>query len=222
MPTAAACANLAFVKYWGKRDAALNIPLNNSISMNLSAAQTITTVTLDAALQADVVLLDGQAASAGFAARVSRHLDRLRARARMQQRMRVETRNTFPASTGFASSASGFAALTVAGSTALGLDLSERELSILARQGSGSACRSIPAGYVEWQAGTSDADSYAQTLAPAEHWDLRDVAVLVSETPKQVPSSQGHELAYNSPFWEARQALLPGRLERVRAAILSA
>jgi len=220
MPTVVAHANLAFVKYWGKRDSALNIPLNNSISMNLSAARTTTTVEFDAALEEDAVLLEGEPVSEAFAVRVSRHLDRLRELAGSPVKARVETHNSFPASTGFASSASGFAALTLAASTALSLDLSERQLSILARQGSGSACRSIPAGFVEWQAGTTDGDSYAYAIASPEHWDIVDVAVLVTESAKQVPSSQGHLLALNSPFWEARQALLPERLERVRGAIL--
>jgi diphosphomevalonate decarboxylase len=220
MATAVAHANLAFVKYWGKRDAALNIPLNNSISMNLSEARTTTSVEFDTTLANDRVELDGAGASEGFSNRVSRHLDRLRALADSSAKARVATHNSFPASTGFASSASGFAALTLAAAAALDLSLSERALSILARQGSGSACRSIPTGFVEWQAGSTDSDSYAESIAAPDHWDLVDIAVLVTESAKQVPSSQGHLLALNSPFWEARQVLLPDRLARVRKAIL--
>lgn len=218
--TAVAHSNLAFVKYWGKRDATLNIPLNNSISMNLSAARTTTTVRFDDSLNDDNVLLEGQEVSPKFAARVSRHLDLMREIAGVQTRALIKTRNTFPASTGFASSASGFAALTMAASAALGLALSERELSILSRRGSGSACRSIPAGFVEWQAGTNSDDSYAFQLAPESHWDIVDVAVLVTSDEKSVSSTEGHELALNSPFWQARTELLPQRLNRVRQAIL--
>jgi diphosphomevalonate decarboxylase len=218
--TALAHSNLAFVKYWGKRDAELNIPLNNSISMNLSAAQTCTTVVFDTGLAEDQVLLDGQSAPPRFAARVSRHLDRIRSMAGVRTCALVKTRNTFPASTGFASSASGLAALTLAASNALGLQLSERELSILARQGSGSACRSIPAGFVEWQAGAKSSDSYAIQLADPDHWDIVDVAVLVTAKEKAISSTEGHTLALRSPFWEARSALLPERLGRVRRAIL--
>lgn len=218
--TAVAHSNLAFVKYWGKRDAALNIPLNNSISMNLSEARTTTTVHFDTSLKADKVLLDGQEVTPKFAARVSRHLDLIREMAGVQTRAVIKTRNTFPASTGFASSASGFAALSLASSAALGLKLSERDLSILARRGSGSACRSIPAGFVEWQAGTESEDSYAMQLAPETHWDIADVAVLVTSDEKSVSSTEGHELALNSPFWQARAEMLPGRLAAVRRAIL--
>jgi diphosphomevalonate decarboxylase len=218
--TAVAHSNLAFVKYWGKRDASLNIPLNNSISMNLSAARTTTTVRFDDSLSEDNVLLEGQAVAPKFAARVSRHLDLIRAVAGVQTHALIKTRNTFPASTGFASSASGFAALSLAASAALGLQPSERELSILARRGSGSACRSIPAGFAEWQAGTISEDSYATQLAPETHWELADVAVLVTSDEKSVSSTEGHELALNSPFWQTRAGLLPERLNKVRTAIL--
>lgn len=218
--TAVAHSNLAFVKYWGKRDASMNIPLNNSISMNLSAASTRTTITFDRDFQQDRVLLEGQPVSDKFSARVSQHLDRVRTVAGVQTFAQVETANTFPASTGFASSASGFAALSLAAAAALGLDLTERELSILARRGSGSACRSIPAGFVEWQAGTQTDDSFAVQVAPADHWAIVDVAVLVTAEEKSVSSSDGHILALNSPFWEARAGILPQRLDRVRRAIL--
>ncbi len=215
-----AYANLAFVKYWGKRDPRLNIPLNNSISMNLSAARTTTSVIFDSALNQDEVYLGDRPADAKFAARVSAHLDRLRSLAGTQDRARVETRNSFPASTGFASSASGFAALTRAGAGALGLDLDERALSRLARQGSGSACRSIPGGFVEWYAGSADDDSYAEMLAPADHWDIVAVSVIVAAEAKPVSSSDGHLLALDSPFWDARAAQVAARLDTVRRAIL--
>jgi len=217
--TAIAHANLAFVKYWGKKDPVLNLPANNSISMNLSAAYTTTTVVFANDLLDDEVQLDGEDADQKFADRVGRHLDRIRQYAGVYTRARVETRNTFPASAGIASSASGFAALTLAAVAALGMELSERELSILARQGSGSACRSIPDGFVEWRTGATNRDSYAESIAPAEHWDLLDVAVIVADQPKGVSSSLGHRLAPDSPFWAMRQAQLPERLEQVRRAI---
>jgi diphosphomevalonate decarboxylase len=236
--TARAHANLAFVKYWGKADATLNLPLNNSISMNLSGATTLTTVAFDQALPADVVLLrtapsngdhqlplplDNQTSPAGaaFAQRVSRHLDRLRQLAGVRTRARVTTANSFPSGAGIASSASGLAALTVAGAAALGLDLSEREMSILARRGSGSACRSVPAGFVEWQAGTDDQNSFATQIATPEHWPLVDIAVVVSRETKRVSSSEGHQLALASPFWQTRLHTLPERLGAVRRAILN-
>ena len=219
--SAQACANLAFVKYWGKRDARLNLPLNNSISMTLDGARTTTTVRFDDSLDKDVVLLAGAAAPPRFAERVSRHLERIRVLAGVTTSARVETENNFPAGTGFASSASGFAALTLAATKALALEPGERELSALARRGSGSACRSIPAGYAEWHAGEDDASSYATQLAPAQHWGLVDVAVLVAQDAKEVPSSDGHRLVANNPFWQTRSARMPARLETVRQALLA-
>ena len=220
--TAAAYANLAFVKYWGKRDSQLNIPLNGSISMNLSAARTETTVQFDPQLGADLVLVgaEQQPAPAGFARRVSAHLDRLRELAGARLPARVATHNSFPTAAGFASSASGMAALTTAAAAALGLSLSEARLSALARAASGSACRSVPAGFVEWQAGTDHDDSFAFQLAPPQHWEILDIAVVVSTREKAVSSSEGHLLALESPFWQARLESIPGRLNSVRRAIL--
>lgn len=218
--TALAHANLAFVKYWGKQDSTLNIPLNNSISMNLSAAQTTTTVVFDDSLSADAITVDGSAPDDRFTTRVSAHLDRLRLLAGVDHRAKVATGNSFPTSAGFASSASGFAALTLAAASAFDLDLSERELSVLSRQGSGSACRSIPGGFAEWHAGTFNDDSFADQLAPAHHWDIADVAVVVTTSAKDVSSSQGHLIAPESPFWPARVERLPTRLDQVRRAIL--
>ncbi len=218
--TAQACANLAFVKYWGKRDTSLNLPLNNSISMTLDGARTTTIVRFSEEYDQDEVLQTGEPAAASFAARVSTHLERIRRLAGVTTSARVETYNNFPSGTGFASSASGFAALTLAATQACGLQLEERELSILARQGSGSACRSIPAGYAEWHAGVDNESSFATQLAPAQHWDLVDVAVLVTQRAKDVPSSAGHLLATRSPFWRARHESLPLRLEAVRESLL--
>ncbi|MBZ0282922.1 MAG: diphosphomevalonate decarboxylase [Anaerolineae bacterium] len=218
--TALAHPNLAFLKYWGKRDSKLNIPLNNSISMNLGGVYTQTTVEFDNALAEDEVLVVGQGAEAKFDRRVSKHLDRIRSLAQVSTRARVKTQNSFPAGTGFASSASGFAALTLAAAAALNLNLDERQLSILARQGSGSACRSIPDGFVEWIAGETSEDSFARQLATPDHWDIVDVAVAVSQEQKKVSSSEGHELALNSPFWDVRAGLLPSKYERMRHAIL--
>ncbi len=218
--TAIAHSNLAFVKYWGKIDHTLNLPSNSSISMNLSGAQTTTTVEFDDTFPADEVRIAGQPASAKSAARIAKHLDLIRATAGIDLHAHVATENNFPESAGIASSASGFAALTLAAAAALGLNFSERQLSILARRGSGSACRSIPSGFVEWIAGTDSETSYAASIAAPDHWNLVDIAVIVSTEAKSVSSSLGHKLAEHSDFWDARQAILPARLDRVRQAIL--
>jgi diphosphomevalonate decarboxylase len=220
--TAVAPSNLAFVKYWGKKDSALRIPTNNSISMNLSNAKTITSVQFDPGVREDIVILkkSGQAAAAGYTARVSAHLDRVRDMAGVTTRARVVTENTFPESVGIASSASGFAALSVAAAAALSLELSEKELSILARLGSGSACRSIPSGFVEWEAGLDNDSSYARQIASPDHWEISIVTIIVTSESKKISSTLGHQLAVASPFFQTRLETLDARLENVRQAIL--
>ncbi len=218
--TARSCANIAFIKYWGRRDHALRLPLNGSISMNLDSATTTTTVAFDSALDADQVTILDTETTEKAARRVSEHLDRVRAQAGIATRARVVSRNSFPMGAGIASSASAFAALTAAACAAAGLRLSERALSILARLGSGSACRSIPAGFVEWHAGEDSESSYAEMIAPPEHWDLRDLIAIVETAHKEVGSSKGQELAGASPFGAARLAAAERGLPIVRRAIL--
>jgi len=218
--TAVACANIAFVKYWGKRDAELNLPANSSLSMNLDRLTTITTVEFSPDYDDDLVILDGREERGETRQRIVAHLDRVRAMARLRARARVISKNSFPSGAGLASSASGFAALSLAASRAAGLELSQRELSILARFGSGSACRSIPGGFSEWTAASSSEESFAEQIAPPEHWDLRDVIALVSRAKKPVGSTEGHSLAPSSPFFQARLASLADRLTKAKAALL--
>lgn len=219
MATACACSNIAFIKYWGNRDTSLRLPANGSISMNLDSLQTVTTVRFDAALPTDRLILDGEEQRGEALARVSRHLDHVRALAGIQMRAQVISRNNFPTGAGIASSASAFSALTVAACAALGLRLSERQLSALARLGSGSACRSVPGGFVEWYAGRDHASSYAQSIAPPEHWALVDLVAIVSSAHKAVGSTGGHALAPTSPLQAARVADAPRRLNLCREAI---
>jgi diphosphomevalonate decarboxylase len=219
--TSCANSNIAFIKYWGNRDAQMRVPLNDSVSMNLSDAMTTTTVDFDANLNDDQIMVGGTDANEATRKRVIAHLDRVRAMAKIETKARVQSENNFPTGVGIASSASAFAALSVAASHAAGLQLSEREMSILARQGSGSACRSIPGGFVEWIAGHSSLNSYAISIAPPEHWDLRDVIAIVSTEEKKVGSSEGHTAAQTTPFMLARQNGLPARFHLMRQAILT-
>jgi diphosphomevalonate decarboxylase len=217
--TALANPNIAFIKYWGNRDPILRIPANGSISMNLEGLETRTTVTFDAGLRQDQLTLNGQTADEEGRRRVSNFLDRVRAMAGSDLCAQVESQNNFPTGAGIASSASAFAALSLAASAAAGLQLSEQERSRLARCGSGSACRSVPGGFVEWQAGTDDESSYAYSLAPAGHWDLVDCVAVVSQAHKPTGSTQGHALTESSPLQAARVAGAAGRLEACREAI---
>lgn len=216
--TAIAPANIAFIKYWGKDDSVLRLPLNSSISMNLSGCRTTTTVEFFDSYDKDVVKSVDEAFSDKEITRVSTHLDRLRAKAGNSKRAHVVTKNSFPKSAGVASSASGFAALTVAGAGALGLKLSEKELSILARLGSGSACRSIPDGFVEWVKGNSSQTSYARSFYPHDYWDVRDV-VVVESSQKEVGSTEGMDKIRTSPFWGRRLRDIPDRIKRVKKSL---
>jgi diphosphomevalonate decarboxylase len=217
--TAVAPSNIAFIKYWGNADPRLNIPFNNSISMNLSAARTRTTVEFDPNFTSDTLAIDGQPVTGTATARVSRHLDRIRALARTDTYARVASENNFPMGTGIASSAAAFAALSVAGTTALNIALDERQLTELARLGSGSAARSIPDGYVELKAGGGNLTAFAYTLYAPDYWDLRDIVAIVSREAKSVGSSEGHRAAETSSHFAIRLAELPARLKTVKQAL---
>jgi diphosphomevalonate decarboxylase len=217
---AMSCANIAFVKYWGNRDARLRLPLNGSISMNLAGLNTRTRVTFRPEQERDILNLNTRPVAGKALERVSALLDLVRDMAGFRLNAEVVSENNFPTGAGIASSASAFAALALAASRAAGLALSEAELSRLARRGSGSAARSIPAGYVEWQAGETDRDSYAFSIAPPEHWALVDLVAVVQAGEKPVGSSEGHALAGASPLQLARVQDAPQRLSRCRRAIL--
>jgi diphosphomevalonate decarboxylase len=218
--TARSFSNIAFIKYWGNRDDALRLPSNGSISMNLKGIETITTVRFDPSLSTDRLALDGVEQDGVPLERASRHLDVIRSMAGTALHAAVESRNNFPTGTGIASSASAFSALTIAACAALGLTPDERMLSRLARRGSGSACRSVPGGFVEWHAGRDDETSFAESIAPPEHWDLVDLVAIVSSEHKAVGSTGGHALALTSPLQGARVADTPRRLDSCRDAIL--
>jgi len=219
--TAQSHPNIAFIKYWGNRDNTLRLPMNGSISMNLDGLTTRTTVSFQHTLPFDELIINGREVTGAGLDRVSYILDIIRGMANIHERAEVMTENNFPSGAGIASSASAFAALALAGSKAAGLNLSEPELSRLARRGSGSASRSIPGGFVEWQMGTTDEDSFAFSIAPPDHWNLVDCIAIVSASHKKTGSTEGHSVAPTSPLQAARVADAPRRLEICRDAILN-
>jgi diphosphomevalonate decarboxylase len=222
--TARACANIALVKYWGKRDLALNLPAAGSLSLTLDRFETVARVELDASLREDEVEIDGQSASDGERWRVSQFLGLVRAFAGRTERVRAELRSNFPVGAGLASSASSFGALSLAASRACGVDLSRTQLSALARRGSGSAARSIFGGFVEMGAGTrpDGADAVAKPVAPPTHWDVRMVVALTSEGRKALGSTEAMiRTAETSPLYEGWLASVPRALHDARAAVLS-
>ncbi len=213
--TAVAPSNIAFIKYWGKKDEVLRLPENGSISMNLSDLLTTTTVDFSKTYKDDVIIINDKKES-NEGSRAIKHLDRIRKLANINEKAKVVTNNNFPTGTGLSSSASGFAALTVAGAKAAGLNLSEKELSILARQGSGSACRSIPDRFVEWLDGDTSETSYGVSIYKEDYWDIADVVAVVSKNKKEVSTTEGQKLVGSSPFFQVRLSCIKEKIALIK------
>jgi len=219
--TAVAGTNIALVKYWGKRDVALNLPATGSLSLTLDRLGTRTTVAFDDGAQ-DRLVLDGAPAGDAATARVSAFLDRVRARAEIGRRALITSTNSVPTAAGLASSASGFAALALAATRAAGLALPLPELSALARVGSGSAARSIFGGFAEMARGerADGSDAVAHALPDGEGWDVRLVVAITATGPKAMGSTAAMtHTARTSPFYDAWLAAVPADLVAARAAI---
>jgi diphosphomevalonate decarboxylase len=218
---ATANTNIALVKYWGKRDARLNLPAVGSLSLTLDGLSTRTTVSFDAALAGDALTLNGAPADEGARKRVAQFLDLVRALAGKSERAHVESANNFPTAAGLASSASAFAALALAATRAAGLTLEPRELSILARRGSGSAARSLFGGLVQMHRGARDDgdDAFAEPIDDAS-WGVRLVIAATSDGPKQTLSTDGmRHTAETSPYFPAWVATSEADLLTARQAI---
>lgn len=220
-----ATPNIAVIKYWGKRDNALNLPNNGSFSVTMDESlRTTTTAELDAKLKKDTLVLNGKPAQEGEVARASRVLDAIRKEAGIRTKARISSENNFPTAAGIASSASGFAALACAAADAAGLKAGSRQLSIFARLGSGSACRSVLGGFVEWKKGADSdgSDSYAVQIAPASHWpEIRNVIAIVDAGRKKVGSAKGMEITTKtSALYKKRVESMPAKLAGIRKAVL--
>lgn len=192
--------------------------MNGSISMNLDGLFAKTTVSFTSAKQDSLTINNSEIKGKGLE-RVSYILDIVRKTANINEKAEVTSENNFPAGAGIASSAAAFAALALSASKAAGLNLDEKELSKLARRGSGSASRSIPSGFVEWQMGTGEEDSFAFSIADRNHWNLVDCIAVVSSAHKKTGSTEGHALASTSPLQDARVADAARRLDICRTAI---
>lgn len=219
--SATSSANIAFIKFWGKKDSSLNIPYNNSISMNLDGCLTTTTVHFIENLKEDEVVIDCKKVKGEAKERVVKILDIVRSWAKIKSKAKVSSINNFPSDAGIASSASAFSALALAASSAAGLKLSVKKLSILARLGSGSACRSVVDGFSEWKAGNSSENSYAFQIAKPSFWNLRDIVVVTSVGKKEKSSTEGHSLVKTSPYFSKRLKLVKERTKMLKKAFLS-
>jgi diphosphomevalonate decarboxylase len=222
---ATACSNIALVKYWGKRTgvpAELNLPAVGSLSMTLDALRTETEL-VPAAV--DGFMLDGNPVAGDEARKVMRHLDRMwtaAGHASPRPAAHVRSWNHFPTAAGLASSASGFAALTMAAAGAFEADLSPAVLSALARQGSGSAARSIFGGFVRLDRGSAPdgSDCRARPLAGAEHWPLALLVVQTAAGRKPTGSTDGMERCrQTSPYYPAWVETSEADLDAAEAAL---
>jgi len=202
--TAVAHANIALVKYWGKRSVTKNLPAVGSVSLTLDALRTITTVHLGDSINEDALTLNGAEVSGKQLDKISAFADLMAGSKRPH--VKVSSNNNFPTGAGLASSASGFAALCKALNEACKLNLSDKQLSIFARQGSGSAARSVYGGFAEMKKGEDESgdNDYAVQLHDENYWDIRMIAAVVSATPKEIGSTEGmNRTARTSPFYNA-------------------
>lgn len=219
--TALAHPNIALVKYWGKRDDALNLPASGSLSITLDGLRTRTSVRFDTVLGEDDIVLNGRR-DAAESHKISAFLDLLRERAGVATRARVVSDNDFPTGAGLASSASGFAALAVAADRALGTAFDPSALSRLARRGSGSAARSIFGGFVEMAAGTraDGEDAFATPLLDTGAWPLTVAIAITARIAKSTSSRVGMDLSRRtSPFYRQWIATGAGDLDAARDAV---
>ncbi|MFX0124940.1 MAG: diphosphomevalonate decarboxylase [Candidatus Hodarchaeota archaeon] len=221
--TAIANSNIALVKYWGKRNDELILPYNSSISMTLDKLYTITTVEFSEKYDNFQVIINDKVATDDEYYRIVNHLKLIRQQVNISSFAKVISSSNFPKKAGLASSASGFAALTLAGSEALGLTLNNKELSILARRGSGSAARSILGGFVKWMKGSASdgSDSFAVPLVGKNHWpEISMIVTVVSSKEKKISSRAGmKQTVKTSPLYKAWLDTIADDLKTVEQAI---
>ncbi|EPS58761.1 hypothetical protein M569_16051, partial [Genlisea aurea] len=195
--TARTPTNIAVIKYWGKRDEDLILPINDSISVTLDPDHlcTTTSVAVSPAFDRDRMWLNGKEVSLS-GKRYQNCLRELRSRASdyedenkgikissedwQKLHVHIVSYNNFPTAAGLASSAAGLACLVFALAKLMNVKEDYSKLSAIARQGSGSACRSLYGGFVKWIMGKEESghDSIAVQLADEKHWD--DLVIIIA------------------------------------------
>lgn len=231
-------ADKSQIRYWGKRDAKLNLPTNSSLSVTLSQAdlRTLTTASCSASYtEGDSLMLNGELSDIS-GARTQACFRELRARRAALEAadsalpklsampLKLVSENNFPTAAGLASSAAGFAALVQAIANLYELADSPAQLSLIARQGSGSACRSLFGGYVAWRMGekADGSDSVADLVAPASHWpNMKALILVVSAAKKGVSSSSGMQqtVATSGLFQQRITQIVPANMKSMEEAI---
>lgn len=217
---ARAHTNIALVKYWGKKDQQLMLPQTDSLSLTLDRFYTDTTVKLAPSQPVDRYSINGQVVTGRAASRLTKFLDIVRQLSSNNAHFVVESTNHVPTSAGLASSASAFAALAAAASREAGLELSRKDLSRLARRGSGSATRSIFGGLVEWHRGVDDETSFAEPIMENVDFGIEMMAIVIDAGKKKVSSRQGMQLSVEtSPFYPAWRDVVADDMVKMKQAI---
>lgn len=255
--TVSAPTNIAVIKYWGKADVPLNTPLNDSLSLTLDQTdlKAVTTVAASDKFATNRLWINGNEVQPN--SRFDTVLDQMKSLAQDVQAMKVSfgnkdqgsksqtqlvsasdwkrmkvhvsSYNTFPTAAGLASSAAGYAALV----TGLANLYNAKEefdghFTAIARQGSGSACRSLYGGFVAWRKGTSgdakqlDTTSIAEPVASEAHWPLCAIILVVSSQPKHTSSTHGMQTSVATSTLISHRAseVVPQRMKEMEKAIL--
>ncbi|WP_156883234.1 diphosphomevalonate decarboxylase [Lacticigenium naphthae] len=217
--TVRAHTNIALIKYWGKKDEELIIPMNSSLSLTLDAFYTDTSVSFSSTYEKDTFYLNGIEQDEKAFEKLKPVIQQIREWSNVTSPLLIESYNHVPTAAGLASSASGMAALAGAASLAAGLTLTQTELSRLARLGSGSATRSIFGGFAEWQKGTSDKDSYAIPIAEAD-WDIGMIFLILNKNKKKISSREAMQRAVNtSPYYSGWLESTAEDIEEMKLAL---
>lgn len=226
--TAEAPVNIAVIKYWGKRNEDLILPVNDSISVTLSKNQMCakTTVACSKQFESNRMWLNGKEEDFN-SPRLQNCIRELKELAKFKDytnwNLHICSKNNFPTAAGLASSAAGFACLVKALAELYGV---KDDLSKIARQGSGSACRSIYGGFVHWRSGVEEdgSDSLAVQIAPKSHWpEMRVIILVVNASAKEVGSTKGmkNSILTSSLMLHRVSSVVPKRVEEITKAILN-
>lgn len=214
--TAVAHPIQGLAKYHGMRDPELRLPYHASISVCTAPSHTRTTASFEADRGEDTYVVDGEVLSGRGEERVEAVVDRVREIAGSDDRVRLESENSFPSNVGFGSSSSGFAAAAMALCGATDLDLARPEISTVARRGSSSAARAVTGAFSHLHTGLNDHDCRSERIETPLEEDLRIVAGLV---PSYKETEQAHEEAADSHMFQARMAHMHGQIADLRDAL---
>jgi phosphomevalonate decarboxylase len=202
------------IKYHGLRDETLRIPFHDSISVATSPTASHTTIEFGK-FKKDMASVDGRKLSGREMERVLAVVDEVRRRAKVREKFKMASKNNFPSNVGLGASASGFAALALAASDALGLGLAQEQISVIARRGAGSATRSVTGAFSRWKAGFADDESYAYQIASEEF----QMGIVVALIPAFKYTENAHRAVLTSPFFHSRLAFVHEALAEMENAV---